>query len=353
MREEHSNTAETTMPTCNKPTALQAPRQHQHISAKILETANNASYYAANYCQTAGRKEAGVCRETHPAFENEARHSLTLGLTMRNDAAALRYVPPPRAALHYCACALAERPMHSWQYCKSGTVRCRQPHYFVIMEQWNCQQRVFALKMFYKNNYSLEGVQREFRRYFNVGQTGSALKNKPTGRQKRARTPHNIEGCARLSYRADSVSVLQSPQLSIRKQHAATMMQELKENDHRSRLEFCQHMTNINEDNAFLNKLWMSYEAHFHLTDCVSKQNYRYWADSNLKYAPKRPSHSVNVTFTCAVSLHRVIGPSFSENEERITPTVNSDQYVDMLRSYFCTYTEQFSTTLRSLVSTG
>jgi len=61
-------------------------------------------------------------------------------------------------------------------------------------------------------------------------------------------------------------------------------MQELKENDHQLRLEFCQQiMTNINEDNEFLDKLWMSDEAHFHLTGYVNKQKYRYWADSNRK----------------------------------------------------------------------
>jgi len=29
------------------------------------------------------------------------------------------------------------------------------------MEQWNGQQRAFTIKMFYKNNDSLEGAQRE------------------------------------------------------------------------------------------------------------------------------------------------------------------------------------------------
>jgi len=71
------------------------------------------------------------------------------------------------------------------------------------------------------------------------------------------------------------------------------IVQELKENDHQLRLEFCQQIkTNINEDNEFLDKLWMSDEAHFHLTGYVNKQNYRYWADSNLKEVHERPLHS-------------------------------------------------------------
>jgi len=36
------------------------------------------------------------------------------------------------------------------------------------MEQWNGQQSAFATKMFYKNNDSLEGAQREFRRFFQI-----------------------------------------------------------------------------------------------------------------------------------------------------------------------------------------
>ena len=94
------------------------------------------------------------------------------------------------------------------------------------------------------------------------------------------------------------------------------IVQELKENDHQLRLEFCQQiMTNINEDNEFLDKLWMSDEAHFHLTGYVNKQNYRYWADSNPKEVHERPLHSSKVTVWCAVSSHGVIGPYIFENE--------------------------------------
>jgi len=101
------------------------------------------------------------------------------------------------------------------------------------------------------------------------------------------------------------------------------------------RLEFCQQITtNVNEDNEFLDKLWMSDEAHFHLTGYVNKQNYRYWADSNSKEVHERPLHSSKATLWCAVLSHRVIGPYFLENEERITMTVTSDRYVEMLQSF-------------------
>jgi len=56
--------------------------------------------------------------------------------------------------------------MYSWQHCGTGTLSYRQPRHLVIMDQWNGQQRAFTIKMFYKNNDSLEGAQKEFRCFF-------------------------------------------------------------------------------------------------------------------------------------------------------------------------------------------
>ena len=88
------------------------------------------------------------------------------------------------------------------------------------------------------------------------------------------------------------------------------------------------------EDNEFLDKLWISDEAHFHLTGYANKQSYRYWADSNPIEVHERPLHSSKVTVWCAVSSHEIIGPYVFENEARITITVTSDRYVEMLQSF-------------------
>jgi len=237
------------------------------------------------------------------------------------------------------------------------------------MHQWNGQQRALAIKMFYKNSDSFKAAQREFRHFYNLGrhgavpskhaitnwinnfeETGSALKKKPTGRPRSARTPQNIDVVHEV--------VLRSPRRSIRKQAAAVeisresvrrilhldlkfhpyklqVVQQLKENDYQLRLEFCQQMiTNINNDDEFLSKLWMSDEAHFHLTGYVNKQNYRYWTDTNPNEVHERPLHASKVTVWCAVSLHGIIGPYFFENEQGITVTVNADRYVEMLQSF-------------------
>jgi hypothetical protein len=55
--------------------------------------------------------------------------------------------------------------MYSWQHCGTGTLNYRQPRHSVIMDQWNGQRRAFAIKIFYKNNDSLEGAQKEFQKF--------------------------------------------------------------------------------------------------------------------------------------------------------------------------------------------
>ena len=59
--------------------------------------------------------------------------------------------------------------MYSWQHCGTGTLSYRQHFHPVIIEQLNGQESAFAIKMFYKNNDSLEGAQREFQSFFNLG----------------------------------------------------------------------------------------------------------------------------------------------------------------------------------------
>jgi transposase len=79
------------------------------------------------------------------------------------------------------------------------------------MKQWSGAQRAFAVKAFYKNNDSLEAARCLFRVHFNLQrhdlvpsahviktwirnfeETGSALKRKPPGGIRSARTPEKI-----------------------------------------------------------------------------------------------------------------------------------------------------------------
>lgn len=245
------------------------------------------------------------------------------------------------------------------------------------MDAWSGAQRAFAIKAFYKNNDSVEGARREFRRHFNLGrhdrvpsahaiktwihnfeESGSAMGKKPPGRARTIRTPVNIQ--------AVRDAVIRSPHRSIRR-HAASLqlhsssvrrilvqdlkchpyklqiVQELKPNDHVMRQQFCELMLQkLNEDEGFINKLWMSDEAHFHLSGFVNKQNFRYWAQENPTELHQRPLHSKKVTVWCAMSSHGIIGPYFFENENGFATTVTSDRYVAMLQTFVVQQLQRF-----------
>jgi hypothetical protein len=65
--------------------------------------------------------------------------------------------------------------------------------------------------------------------------------------------------------------------------------------------------------NVPVNDVLSSDEAHFHLSGCVNKQNFRYWAEKNPQQLHERPLHIHRVTVWCAVADFGVIGLYFFE----------------------------------------
>ena len=74
-------------------------------------------------------------------------------------------------------------------------------------------------------------------------------------------------------------------------------------------------------------------KANFHLTGCVNKQNFRYWAEPNPHELHKRPHHSERVTVWCAVGEFDVLGPYFFEDEDSSAVTITSARYIEMLEN--------------------
>ncbi|KAL3274216.1 hypothetical protein HHI36_015628 [Cryptolaemus montrouzieri] len=70
------------------------------------------------------------------------------------------------------------------------------------------------------------------------------------------------------------------------------------------------------------------------MRNLVSKLNMRYWADTNPRQLHQKPLHSPKVTVWCTISSGGIIGPCFFEENE-VTATLNSDQYVNMLQEFF------------------
>jgi len=75
------------------------------------------------------------------------------------------------------------------------------------------------------------------------------------------------------------------------------MVQELKLVDLYSYTTFCREMvTWMDENENFIQNVWMSDEAYFHLDGFVNKQNGRYWIEENPHQLHQRPLHSDRLT---------------------------------------------------------
>jgi hypothetical protein len=90
----------------------------------------------------------------------------------------------------------------------------------------------------------------------------------------------------------------------------------------------------MDEDENFIDSLWMSDEAYFQLSDVVNKQNCRYWSPRNLNELHKKPLHSERVTVWCSVSSQGVIGPFFFEDSEGKATTLTAARYMYMKETF-------------------
>jgi len=99
----------------------------------------------------------------------------------------------------------------------------------------------------------------------------------------------------------------------------------------------------IGEDEDLVNNIWMSDEAHFHVSGFVNKQNFRYWSQANTRALHEKPLHSQKVTVWCAMSTLGIIRPYFFENEAGNAVTVNADRYMEMLQNFFTPQLSRFS----------
>jgi hypothetical protein len=90
----------------------------------------------------------------------------------------------------------------------------------------------------------------------------------------------------------------------------------------------------MDEDENFIDSLWMSDEAHFQPSGVVNKQNCRYWSPQNLNELREKPLHSERVTVRCSVSSQAVIGPFFFEDNEGKATTVTAARYMHMIETF-------------------
>ena len=91
----------------------------------------------------------------------------------------------------------------------------------------------------------------------------------------------------------------------------------------------------IGEDEDLVNDIWVTDEAHFHVSGFVNKRNFRYWSQAKPRALHEKPLHSQKVTVWCAISASGIIGPYFFENVAGNAVTVNANRYVEIHVSIF------------------
>lgn len=107
------------------------------------------------------------------------------------------------------------------------------------------------------------------------------------------------------------------------------LIHELNEDDPERRLEFCELLMNLaNNDPFFTSRIIFSDESTFCLNGVVNRQNYRYWSTTNPNWAIEAHSQylqSVNVW--AGIVNNKVIGPYFFDG------ILTGQRYLEFLRN--------------------
>ena len=118
------------------------------------------------------------------------------------------------------------------------------------------------------------------------------------------------------------------------------LVQALKVSDHEARVKFAEGIARkIEENPCFLNLVFFSDEAIFHLEGGVNRQNSTHWSMSNPNWLVQQSLNSPKVMVWAAVGGPGVIGPFFFDGN------VDNDSYLKLLEEdfypAFSSYTNQ------------
>lgn len=108
------------------------------------------------------------------------------------------------------------------------------------------------------------------------------------------------------------------------------IVQKITRQDWVRRSEFAVTMLGrLETDNNFLNKIFYSDEATFHVSGKVNRHNVRIWGSENPHFYQEHTRDSEKVNVWCAVSCSRVIGPFFFGEKN-----INGNIFVDMFENF-------------------
>ena len=106
------------------------------------------------------------------------------------------------------------------------------------------------------------------------------------------------------------------------------MVQQLSDEDHRRRLDFCLHLQDLlSSHDHFLEMVQFSDEATFHVSGAINRHNVRIWGSENPHAYVEHQRDSPKVNIFCAISSQKLYVPFFFAEE-----TVTDMTYLDMLQ---------------------
>ena len=236
------------------------------------------------------------------------------------------------------------------------------------MKPWAEDEKA-KLVQFYFETKSITLAQRKFRKHLKVRKAPSRnvtlqIVNKflaqgtvrnnvkgHSGRKRSQRTPAKVAlvrdalqrsphksmrrlsqevGCSRATaHRIARVDVQFFP-------YKISIHQSLTEAQKTARKRFCAWFVRKCDQNPdFVDQIWYSDEAHFHLDGKVNSQNFRFWSEEKPDFVAEAPLHSAKLTVWCAMSSSGVIGPYFFEDGGGDTQTVNAHRYRAVLAKFW------------------
>jgi hypothetical protein len=112
------------------------------------------------------------------------------------------------------------------------------------------------------------------------------------------------------------------------KPYRIQMVQQLSDEDHRRRLDFCLQLQDLmSSDDHFLEKVQFSDEATLHVSGAVNRRSVKTWGSENPHAYVEHQRDSPKVNVFCAISSQKQYSPFFFAEE-----TVIGITYLDILQ---------------------
>ena len=222
---------------------------------------------------------------------------------------------------------------------------------------------------FYLETKSIVKTQRAFQRHFGVREAPGRktvwrtvqkfrtdrnlhnLNKGRSGRHRGARTPENIEAVRLSATRSPKKSCRRrSQELSLSRMSIVRILKldlklfpyhiqvkhKLTTQDQRARVAMCNWFNDkMEEDEDWIDNVWFSDEAHFHLDGHVNSKNCVFWGTQPPQEVLQWPLHSSKVTAWCAMNSKTIIGPYWFEDADGRTVTVDQENYRTVIRKFY------------------